>query len=157
MPISYESGFTNLNFTKFLNPSLNIKDISIYDNFGVNNMSDIHDEADENIRETLRQEELKKVERRKRDAYDWLDEEPDGDNVVIRFKKLYEPSFGNSITEPTWYTYAGIKAGGSWWITGKNHQKPYTWNELRLFMVSGEHPVDKYELMTPMGARLEDN
>jgi hypothetical protein len=64
------------------------------------------------------------------------------EHTVIRFGK----TMPNRTGEPQTYTYAAIKVVGHWYTTGPKGQR-YTWDELLVWLVSGEWPTLTFEVL----------
>ena len=68
------------------------------------------------------------------------------EGTVIRFKKTMPLARDSRNTRE--YTYAAVKAGSRWWVTGnRGTSDGRSWDDLRLFMVEGEYPVTWFEVM----------
>jgi hypothetical protein len=65
------------------------------------------------------------------------------EHTVIRFGK----TMPNRQREPQRYMYAAIKVEGHWYTTGPKGQR-YTWDELLVWLVSGDHPTRTFEVAT---------
>jgi hypothetical protein len=75
-------------------------------------------------------EQLRKLEN--------MSDEPDNNPAILYFEKWFPASRK--------YSYAAIKAGSKWYLTGKN-TKAYTWEELWEFLSTG---VDEVWLVTDL-------
>lgn len=64
------------------------------------------------------------------------------EHAVIRFGK----TMTNRQREPQRYMYAAIKVDGHWYTTGPKGQR-YTWDELLVWLVSGDHPTRTFEVL----------
>lgn len=58
---------------------------------------------------------------------------------VLRFMKNFDG---------TVYKYAAIKANGMWYTTGPRGQR-FTWDEFKLWLVSGKYPTAGFEHLVP--------
>jgi hypothetical protein len=70
-------------------------------------------------------------------------DEPAKNGAVIRFRKRFSPS-GQT------FRYAGIRAGGLWYLTGSRAPQRQTWDQL-IAWLSGGAPAVAFEVVHPGG------
>jgi hypothetical protein len=91
----------------------------------------------ERMRERALAEEVKRLQ----ECAARLGEDIFKNDDVIRFKKKFTEGGID-------YTYAAIKAGGQWFLSGpRNAAISFTWDELVMWMIKGV-PVERYAALT---------
>ena len=96
--------------------------------------------ADQRLAEELAAEKLTVEVESKKDMIRALGADTFDQHTVIRFDKRFEGT-------DTVYTYAAIKIGSRWYLTGSVHGSRFTWDELMLFLVSGSEPTTTFEVL----------